>query len=242
MEDSEFHGGVRFTDSSRDQIAPGFGERLRRAIGHEPESSFGTRVGIPKATLSEILNGVNTPRTPTLYKIARHTDISLNWLLTGKGAERVSHVSRAEENEERYLSDFTLVPRYEVTAAAGPGFHVRSERVVTRLAFKTSWVMGVMGLDPDRLALVGVEGDSMEPSLKDGDILLLDMRDQQVRNDAIYVLRREDALIAKRLQRGYDGSVIIKSDNPVYEREVVPEAMADCLQIIGRVVWAGRRL
>lgn len=82
----------------------------------------------------------------------------------------------------------------------------------------------------------------MVPTLSDGDDILVDQGDAADRlRDGIYVLRREDMLMVKRLAvNPFASSVTIKSDNPAYPewRDV---GLAT-LQIIGRVVWAGRRL
>lgn len=244
-----------------DQAAPDLHQRLLQAIGGEKPHAWGKRMGIEKATLDGIINHGSTPTTKTLLKIAWHSDISLNWLLTGQPPERLQSPSasqslhemrsllltpnRVGDEGEGYLVNkdaYVLVPRYDVAASAGPGFAIQSEQVVDHLAFKSEWVRRAMGLDPHRLALISTKGDSMEPSLKEGDLLLLDLREQQVRNDAIYVLRLDDFLIAKRLQRGFDGTITIKSDNTAYEKQVVPKEMTEQLDIIGRVVWTGRRI
>ena len=67
------------------------------------------------------------------------------------------------------------------------------------LAFKTDWIIKDIGADPNRLILINAVGDSMEPTVKEGDLLLIDHRQNQVVEDAIYVLRLNDRLIAKRL-------------------------------------------
>jgi phage repressor protein C with HTH and peptisase S24 domain len=98
-----------------------------------------------------------------------------------------------------------------------------------------------MNLEPGKLALISAIGDSMSPTIRDGDLLLVDMRQRQVGDDAIYIIRRDSSLVAKRFQRLFDGTVSIKSDNPIYKEEVVPKDAASELNLIGRVVWIGRK-
>jgi phage repressor protein C with HTH and peptisase S24 domain len=83
------------------------------------------------------------------------------------------------------------------------------------------------------------QGDSMSPSLSDFDDILVEqgIAIEQLR-DGIYLLRRDDTLMVKRIALSPTGKhVTIKSDNPT-----CPE-WRDCdlnsLQIIGRVIWAG---
>jgi phage repressor protein C with HTH and peptisase S24 domain len=82
----------------------------------------------------------------------------------------------------------------------------------------------------------------MSPTLAHGDDILVDRSDAGDRlRDGIYVLRVEDALIVKRLAMHPAGRrFTIRSDNRDY-----PD-WADCdpatIEVIGRVIWAGRRL
>ena len=79
----------------------------------------------------------------------------------------------------------------------------------------------------------------MAPTLEDSDLLLVDLSEPRFRHDGIYVLRRDNELEVKRLQRRPDGTLNVISDNPVYEPSVVA---SDSVHIIGRVIWAAGRL
>jgi phage repressor protein C with HTH and peptisase S24 domain len=95
---------------------------------------------------------------------------------------------------------------------------------------------------PDRLSIIRVQGDSMAPTLGDGDDILVDRGDGAERvRDGVYVLRMDDALVVKRLAVNPAARTLtIRSDNPAYP------AAADCdpgaVEIVGRVVWTGRRI
>jgi len=82
----------------------------------------------------------------------------------------------------------------------------------------------------------------MEPTIRDGDLLLVDTSQKDVVEDGIYVLHLNNHLLAKRLQRLHDGSIRISSDNPAYAEEVVTSGELSTLDIIGRAVWSGRRI
>jgi phage repressor protein C with HTH and peptisase S24 domain len=91
------------------------------------------------------------------------------------------------------------------------------------------------------LSAIRVMGESMEPTLSDGDDILVDRDDGVIRlRDGIYVLRADDVLIVKRVIVGEDRQVSIHSDNPAWASRPSLE-MAD-VQLVGRVVWVGRRL
>lgn len=133
------------------------------------------------------------------------------------------------------------VPRLEVGASAGPGALAGSERAQGHIAFDPAWLRRVAA-DPKRLSLIRVEGDSMVPTLADGDEILVDRGDAAERlRDGIYVLRIEDALMVKRVARNPAGPAIsVRSDNEAYPSW--PDCDPAAVEIVGRVVWVGRRL
>lgn len=134
------------------------------------------------------------------------------------------------------------VPRLDVHASAGPGAIESEERRLGRIGFDTAWLRR-LGLDgaPGRLSVIRVDGDSMVPTLADGDEILVDREDSAGRlRDGVYVLRIEDALVVKRLSVGPGGRLSVRSDNDAYPGW--PEVEPGSVDIVGRVAWVGRRL
>jgi len=136
---------------------------------------------------------------------------------------------------------YVQIPRYEVAASAGGGSVVQSEQLVDFIGFKEDWVRNVLGASAKSLALISVKGDSMEPTLSNGDLVLVDTLSRKIEANAIYVIQFWGALLVKRVQRKVDGTVIIRCDNPIYEPETVSGDLVEQLNVIGRVVWYGRR-
>lgn len=159
--------------------------------------------------------------------------------LAGIRADRLQFPAFGETGE--LPEGFILVPRYDVQAAAGGDSIIHSEQVVDSLAFRSSWILE-LGLKPDALALISARGDSMEPTLHPGDLLLIDLSNSSVREDAIYAIQNDGSLVVKRVQKLFDGSIVIKSDNPEYREQVIDKELLETVRIVGRVVWAGRRL
>jgi phage repressor protein C with HTH and peptisase S24 domain len=138
--------------------------------------------------------------------------------------------------------DLVRVPRLNVNAAAGHGAWNEGDASVAHIGFDPNWLRRLCSGSADALALIRVQGDSMVPTLADGDDILVDAADNRERlRDGIYVLRRDEMLFVKRLAVSpATQNVTLKSDNSAY-----PE-WRDCdlasLEVIGRVVWAGRRV
>ena len=135
------------------------------------------------------------------------------------------------------------LPRLNVDASAGPGaFNDDGENASAQIAFDERWLRRLSRSKTSDLSVIKVQGDSMVPTLSDGDDILVDAGDraEQLR-DGIYVLRRDDTLLVKRIASSPAARrIIIKSDNSSYPSW--PDCAIDEVDIIGRVVWVGRRL
>lgn len=168
-------------------------------------------------------------------------NLNANWLATGDG-EMFQSPAVKSNSAQSAPDGFILIPHYEVQASAGNGSLVHSEQIVDYLAFKADWVRNTLGVAQKDLALISVKGDSMEPSLSNEDLILVDMRKNRVEDNAIYVLQLDGTLLVKRIQRKLNGDLHVISDNPRYAIEVVKKDTAIGLHVLGRVVWSGRRM
>lgn len=133
-----------------------------------------------------------------------------------------------------------MVPRYNVEASAGHGTLNGNEHVVDYMAFREDFVRRVLRAEPAHLALISAVGDSMEPAIRAGDLLLIDRGVDRIMDDAIYVLGIGDELVVKRVQRFFDGGLTIKSDNATYREQTIASDDAPQLRVAGRVRWIGR--
>jgi phage repressor protein C with HTH and peptisase S24 domain len=129
------------------------------------------------------------------------------------------------------------VPRLPLGASAGPGSFAPGEAPIGALRFSARWLRE-QGLDPRMLSAIAVAGDSMDPTLRDGDEILVDRAPRPLGN-GVHVVRVEGALLVKRLDSSLAGQIALISDNAVYPRIELPRGE---VEIVGRVVWKGGRL
>lgn len=134
-------------------------------------------------------------------------------------------------------ADWADIPRLPLGASAGPGTMALDPAPVDRLRFSGRWLRQ-QGLEPAMLSVIEVEGDSMEPTLRDGDEILVDRAPRALRS-GLHVIRLDDVLLVKRLEPGPSGTLQVISDNPAYPR--MERARAD-VAVLGRVVWKGGRI
>ena len=137
-------------------------------------------------------------------------------------------------------SGIRLIPKLAVGASAGPGAIPGRETLAGKIGFDEKWLRK-QGLDPSKLSLIQVDGDSMSPTLNHGDDIMVDNRASTAPvRDGIHVIRLDDVLMVKRLAGGPGGRLSVLSDNPAYPGW--PDVDGATVTVIGRVVWAGRRL
>ena len=133
------------------------------------------------------------------------------------------------------------IGRLPLGASAGPGSvagtGAGAEAPFDAFRFSRRW-LAEQGLANAQLSAITVEGDSMEPLLRDGDEILVDCSQRSFR-DGIHVVRLGDSLMVKRLASAGPGRATLLSQNLAYPP--VEVALED-IAIIGRVVWKGGRV
>ncbi|HAF42120.1 MAG TPA: peptidase S24 [Sphingobium sp.] len=141
----------------------------------------------------------------------------------------------------RALPSVVAVPRLALGASAGVGTLDEDERAAGVMAFDARWLRH-LGVRPQHVSIIRVDGESMAPTLSDGDDIMVDHDDAAERlRDGVYVLRLDGVLMVKRIAIGpLRGRFSVVSDNPHYpDWADIDPALVD---IVGRVVWTGRRL
>ncbi|HEY0028709.1 MAG TPA: S24 family peptidase [Allosphingosinicella sp.] len=158
---------------------------------------------------------------------------------------RIDEALLGGPEQARERGSLVAVARLDVGASAGPGAEAGEERALGQIAFDEAWLRRMRiggGAAAGRLSLIRVQGDSMVPTLSDGDEILVDRGDGAERlRDGIYVLRIDDALVVKRVARNPAGrGISVRSDNEAYPSW--PECDPAAVDVVGRVVWVGHRL
>ena len=225
--------GAALDEKRASATVPGLGERLGALVDmYETQREAAQVIGRAPETLQNWKKG-RMPFFGDVAKLARDKGVRLEWLATGDGA------MLAGERDPALNGEYVFIPRYEVRAGAGGGQPVLSEDVSGFLAFRQDWIKNRLRRSPAKLAVIEAYGDSMHPTISDGDVMLVDMAESSIRGSAIYVLLAGNDAIVKRIDLRLGGQLLVKSDNPAYEDIVLPRDEADELRVIGKVVWTG---
>lgn len=131
------------------------------------------------------------------------------------------------------LPDTVGVEMLDVSACCGAGVDNISENVVGLWQMPLIDFKSISLSAPEHIKIVRAVGDSMQPTINDGDFVFVDISNQSMGSDGIYVLFSETGLSIKRLQNDYNGNVAIISDNKLYNVRPIP---LNEIKILGRVI------
>lgn len=106
-----------------------------------------------------------------------------------------------------------------------------------RLAFRHHW-LAQHGINPLQSVVLGVSGESMEPTVPDGSSILVDRSRQARRNGGVYVVQTGGALVVKRAGQDADGKWLLVSDHLGWPDEPWPDDAA----VFGEVRWVATLL
>lgn len=133
--------------------------------------------------------------------------------------------------------DFALVPKTTAKAGAGSSFEIE-DQTEGLYAFRADY-LGQRHISEAHAVLVEVSGDSMDPTLKSGDTILVDKSDTDVMDGHIYLVGFQGQLLVKRVSRTVTG-LRLKSDNPVFSDIDIPREYMDDFIVFGRMRWMSR--
>lgn len=212
------------------------GERLKklRSSRNETQEQVAQLAGVSKVAISKIeASQTKDPGVSTIEPIIRHYGVNLRWLAFGEGPKMSNP---AIPND---LDDWADVKGVKQPAALGDGAEPDEYAETHKLKFRLASLQRKK-LKADRLAVIYGKGDSMYPTIKDGDAILIDTTDREPKDDKLFVITYGRDLFAKRLI-SLGGKWFIDSDNksdPKWKRPI-PIDDAQGFEIHGRVRWIG---
>lgn len=203
------------------------------------QKEFGREFGIGgQSAVSSFLNG--------------HAALSLNAAVgfaKGLGCQ-IRDFSTRLANEARVAAeasglvnddDYAPITRLSVEAGAGRGRLASVVELRGSLQFRHDFLRSV-SLSPQNAAIINVRGSSMEPTIKDGSVILINRADREPRDGLIYAFAWDDEILVKRF-RHKGNHWFATSDNA--DKEANPDILLDASAILvvqGRAIWMGSRI
>ena len=224
-----------------------FGEQFVELIRNVVDRDHGgnvfaleRKVGLPADAIRSVIRTDEKRANPKITRAKEICDALGLELYFGPPREMTPPVEAVVDGQK-----FATVARHDANAAAGGGYVNFDEEPIDHLAFSSTWLQQ-NGIQAGSCSLINAFGKSMEPSIWDGDLIMIDHRKTEIRNRRVYVYNDPDnGTRVKRLERSAD-VIAVHSDNP--DKQAFPaeyhtgEAMNEISQnVIGEVVWSGHK-
>lgn len=240
------------------------GERIKSLRGGTSREVFASQLGIHPQSLYRYEQGRHKIDLPTIVTICDKLNISSEWLIFGRGpinqdktndqalrqrpSEQKIHSITPSESifietddapiEQREI-DLIMIPMVEARLSAGAGSLETSGDIERSYAFRSDFLRRKG--NPNKMVLMRVNGDSMQPEIMNKDVVLIDQSKTNILAGQIFAVGFEEAIYLKRIDT-LPGRIILKSTNPAYPPvEIqVGEQDGEAFRIIGQVIWCGR--
>lgn len=207
-------------------------------------------LGLSTSTIDGYRRGIKMPKFETLAFIQDRYRISLDWIVDGlanqftddrriepfTGAARQSAESDSGDNSGVLPpGEFVFIPQMAGTISNGE--LAPDGMTEMRIAFRRDWIAR-KGL-PQNMSIIKVQGDSMEPTLLSGDLVLVDHSKDATTRGGLFAITIDQEILIKRIQPLMGSKLLVISDN---EKYTALEIDAENILINGKVVWFAREL
>ncbi|MCK4860385.1 MAG: helix-turn-helix transcriptional regulator [Rhodobacteraceae bacterium] len=203
--------------------------RIRKLIGESSERDFAQRIGITQSSLSAVLSG-SRPSIDKVVTIADATGINLNWLATGRGP-----IYEGDLPDAKYF----LIPLHQALLFDKSKSDSRVT-VTEHIPFLRSYIKCCLNRDTIKnLMMIYARGDSMEPTIGSGDLLMVDTNMTDIAS-GVFVNSIDGVVSISRLNPEGGAVRVLYDNSQIYGSRLVKLENIDSLNILGAVVWAGK--
>jgi phage repressor protein C with HTH and peptisase S24 domain len=207
-----------------------FFKRVKQVTPIQNQSQLAQELGLGRAAVSLVKHKDVIP-SKWIFALARTYDLNADWLATGAGTPTASEHESGETQPARVVN---ILPRLNKDRSPV----VRSHSDLPESAFDF-W------LEPDRLssrlAVMTMVGTSMEPEIKPGDRLLIDLNDLETYSDCTYAVGIDSHILVRRVEK-MPGQLVLRCHNSNAPDMFLSEDDQKAVSIVGRIIWVGRRL
>lgn len=195
--------------------------------------------GFPGHRLRKIRAGVVVPSLRELQSLTALLGLDIESMMLRSLADNAAADTCTSVSQPSYV---TLPQDATHDALSRCRLCVGRQQECDNISFKHDWVVKELGVDPGKACLMEVQCETMCPTFRPGDMVLISCHDQQqAMVDGIYVVSMGGDAMLKRVQKLPGNKLRISSDNPMFESYTVNLPLDDDTRLLGRVMWSGRR-
>lgn len=214
-----------------------FFQRVSQHTDIATQMDLARTLGVNRSAVTQAKNRNAVPQKWVL-SLSRLYGLSPDWLEFGKGVP-LAGVASSPKIHSAPETDFetVMVPKVKATLCAGGGSFELEAVPVAEHPLPRSW-LARLG-NANAMVFMDVIGNSMEPGIRDGDMVLVDQSVAEPTPKSVLAVGFEDAIYIKRLER-HSGGFLMLSDNPDYSPIRVAGDELESFRVIGKVVWLCR--
>ena len=231
------------TANSRDNR---FKERFKLVIDHIGTlEKIGSLLGMTGEQVGKWRDEKSKAPFLAIATLALETGIDPLWLAFGDCAMQKNNgyeLKNVQKNEKNENLETVFLPVLNVQASAGHGVLNHDVEEISRLPFSRSYLRS-FGVSPDYVHCIHARGDSMSPTIADKGLVLVNSNAQDITGGGIFSLTINGEAFIKRIQKRFDGSIILISDNKEhYPEEILTTTDMENIKIEGKVFWTEKVL
>ena len=208
-----------------------FFHRICEATPITSQAGLANYLGISRAAITQAKKNDSIPRK-WIFELSQAFGLNPVWLEKGSGPQTLNHIDNLNNL-------FQKVRKVRARLSAGGGSFEVEPEIEGFYSFRSDW-LSEKG-KPENMVLMDIFGNSMEPELKDGDTVLIDMAQKAILAGAIYAVGLDDTIMVKRLEKRPD-KLVLFSDNKDYPPIYFKGEEINNVHIIGKVIWICREL
>jgi SOS-response transcriptional repressor LexA len=151
-----------------------------------------------------------------------------------EGTNFVAEVISGLFTKLKNKKDIVSIEMLDVTACCGNGIENIAENIAGHWTMPMPDFRQITMSAPENIKLLRVKGDSMNPTLKDGDWVMVDITRKAPDSDGLFLLLLANGLAVKRVQCGLGQNITVISDNPIYAP--IPATLEE-VPIAGKIIY-----
>ena len=208
-----------------------FLQRVFQATGITSQTELASVLKINRSAITQARKKNSIP-DKWILQLYKTYGLNPDWVETGSGQ---TFIRKSASND----SIFKNIPKVKARLSAGGGsFEVGSE-IEGYYAFRNDWLTAKG--NRNKMVLMDIFGNSMEPEMKDGDTILIDESQKDILAGAIYAVGIDDTIMVKRVEK-HPNKLVLLSDNTDYSPIYLHGNELNSVRIIGKVIWISREL
>jgi phage repressor protein C with HTH and peptisase S24 domain len=206
-----------------------FLNRVFQATGISSQTELASVLKINRSAITQARKKDAIPDR-WMLQLYRAYGLNPDWVETGAGQTYLKAPASGD-------SEFMNIPKVKARLSAGGGSFEAGSEIEGYYAFRKDWLSTKGTLN--RMVLMNIFGNSMEPEIKDGDTILIDESQRDILAGAVYAVGVDDTIMVKRLEK-HPNKLVLLSDNTDYSPIYLEGYEIDSVRIIGKALWVCR--